>query len=219
MKLSRRQWLTLAAGAGASALLPIDVFARPAAAGTDDTAPVRLCLFLDADGLTDPLRRGIEAIAGAMPAIADIRLSTIDPATVPMRLDRLVEQLHQWRGHVLLGAVTAQRALVLEEALTELGAAWLSRGEHVQSSAGPSRHRLISSAVRAGQVEFERSGSVQHASPARWAEALGRNMAVRALAPWSAAPLLPVAPPASPAAPGHTAAPPSTRIVSLITRI
>lgn len=224
MKLSRRRFLGSAAALGAPALLPLSVLADPAAARADAAvSPGRLRILVDADELGPPIRRGIESSLAAL-GPAQISLVTIEPALVQGRLDRLVERLQEWRGDILLGAIAARRALLLEEALAELGVAWISRGEDVQSGDSVSRHRLVGSVVRTGELRLERFAGTQAASAPRWAESLGRGMVVRALAPSSADPLLPVA------ALDRSAhnlrrlidtspRPPSAHLISLITRI
>lgn len=216
MKVSRRQWLALAAGTVASGSLPIDLFGLPAAAAElDASIPVRLCLLLEAGDISLPLRRGIEAIAGAALGASGLRNESA-------RLDKLVEELQRWQGHTLMGMVPAHRALLVDEALRELGAAWLSRGEHVQLADGYSRHHLKSSTTRSGHVEILRVDGVQHCRATQWAELLGMGMANRALFPGSAEPLLPlmahtgpmgrqISPAAAPAVAG--------RFISFVTRI
>lgn len=217
MKVSRRQWLKLAAGLVASGSLPIDLFGLPvAAAERDGPPPAGLCLFLEAGEINLPLRRGIEAIAGAA-------MGSTGPRNESARLDKLVEELQLWRGHTLLGMVPAHRALLLDEALRELGAAWLSRGEHVQLADGYSRHRLMSSSNRSGQVEISRVDGCQHCGATQWAELLGRGMAIRALFPGSAEPVLPLVAhtgptPRHPTSPAAAPAIPN-RFISFVTRI
>lgn len=218
MKISRRQWLKRATAVAVCNLLPMGLFASPAAAIAKSVPiPGGLGLLLEAGDINLPLRRGIEAIAGTT-------LGTSGPRNDFARLDKLVEELRLWRGGTLLGMVPAYRALLLDEALRELGAIWLSRGEHVQLPDGNSRHRLMSSSTRSGQVEILRVEGCQHCSAAQWAELLGTGMAKHAMFPGSAAPVLPllahigsstscqqISPAAAPAV--------SSRFISFVTRI
>lgn len=218
MSVSRRQWLKLAAGSVASGSLPVDLFGLSAAAAErDGVPPAGLCLLLEAGEFNLPLQRGIEAIAGA-------KLDSTGPRNESARLDKLVEELQLWRGHTLLGMVPEHRVLLLDEALRELGAAWLSRGEHVQLAEGYSRHRLMSSTTRSGNVEILRVDGCQHCSSTQWAELLGMGMATRALFPRSAEAVLPLVAHTGPTTPRHRTSPAAglavaSRFISFVTRI
>lgn len=152
---------------------------------------LRLCIGANvAPALRDGIQSGIGSVAANRGAtsIRNVELHAFASCHAP-RLDALVEQLRPWRGKVLLGAVSAHHAFWLDEALRELGAAWMHRGEHAVMSQGPSRHHLTIAcrdSERAGILSF----SGWNRSPAReWGALLGGGMTTCALVPH--APALP----------------------------
>ena len=129
------------------------------------------------------LHAGIQSAVAAYGAtmIANVEVPALASFGAP-RLDALVAQLWPLRGQVLLGAVAADHALLLDEALRELGAAWLHRGEHVSMNDGASRHRMSIAHRNSGRVEVQHlSGWLDARSP-RWEASLGADMASNVLA-------------------------------------
>lgn len=197
MIVTRRRWLTAAAGAAVSSFVPFSspwitpAFAARAAlptkAGMEDETEgtLRLCVGVGvAPALRDGIQSGIRSVVASCAAatLRNVELHALASRDAP-RLDALVEQLRSWRGKVLLGAVSAHNAFWFDEALRELGAAWMHRGEHAVMSDGASRHRLTIACRDPGRVGML-SFSGWNRSPAReWGALLGEGIATCALMP------------------------------------
>lgn len=200
MRIMRRRWLTAAAGTTASGFIPFAGRAAATAAtlqapGRDaahvPAATLRLCFGAEvgAAALREAIR--IAAARCAVATIDEVELPALGSREAP-RLDALVGQLRRLRGEVLLGAVCAHHTVSFDEALRELGAAWMLRGEHAALAAGPSRHRLAIARAAPGQGEVLYLGGWNHSPAREWQAILGAGMAIHALMPHVCAADLPL---------------------------
>jgi len=169
MRLSRREWLL---GAGAGLMPPL---AARASMPGKATAPL---LWLQADDLDAAVRAGFTQVAGAVAPIGPQRLPIASAAHFPA----LISRLTTWQGRLVAGVLPAHRLFWLDEAVREVGGAWLARGDHVLTAEGASRHHTTLTLRREGSIEAVHSQGQSLAPSHEWAHALGQGLALRALA-------------------------------------
>lgn len=223
MNLSRRQLLKILPATALFPGLVSTAFAMPAGIAENGntthlaSAP-QLRHYLRTGFLDTALLRGIASVAAPWPNrhITPLHLAA-SQGDLP-RLDEMVAQLQALRGQALIIVVDASQSLWFDEALRELGASVLARGEHAVSADGHSRHHWMSAYRTACETAIDRRTGWCRAPASAWGALLGASL-TRAgdghgteseTSPFTAA-LTARAHPATDA--------PSRRLVSLVTRI